>query len=74
MDYVHINPVKHKLVVRVADWPYSTFHRLVEDGFFPLIGVVAYRRMDWHIRSENIRRVTTRPTSVVTRRMFNPGG
>jgi len=30
MDYVHINPLKHGLVRRVIDWPYSTFHRLVE--------------------------------------------
>ena len=36
MDYVHINPVKHGLVERVADWPYSTFHRLVADGVYPL--------------------------------------
>jgi putative transposase len=36
MDYVHINPVKHGLVDRVADWPYSTFHRLVEEGVYPL--------------------------------------
>ena len=35
MDYVHINPVKHGLVERVADWPYSTFHRLVEKGVYP---------------------------------------
>jgi len=35
MDYVHINPVKHGLVERVADWPYSTFHRLVADGVYP---------------------------------------
>jgi len=28
MDYVHINPVKHGLVQRVKDWPYSTFHKL----------------------------------------------
>ena len=34
-DYVHINPVKHGLVERVIDWPYSTFHRLVEDGVYP---------------------------------------
>ena len=32
MDYVHINPVKHGLVSRVRDWPYSTFHRLVDKG------------------------------------------
>jgi putative transposase len=35
MDYVHINPLKHGLVERVADWPYSTFHRLVEAGVYP---------------------------------------
>lgn len=34
-DYVHINPLKHGLVERVADWPYSTFHRLVENGIYP---------------------------------------
>ena len=36
MDYVHINPVKHGLVKRVADWPYSTFHRLVSKGVYPM--------------------------------------
>jgi len=36
LDYVHINPVKHGLVERVADWPCSTFHRLVADGVYPL--------------------------------------
>ena len=35
MDYVHINPVKHGLVDRVCDWPYSTFHRLVEQRVYP---------------------------------------
>ncbi len=34
MDYVHINPVKHGLVERVRDWPYSTFHRYVEIGMY----------------------------------------
>ena len=36
MDYVHINPVKHGLVKQVTDWPYSTFHRLVQEGVYPL--------------------------------------
>jgi len=36
MDYVLINPVKHGLVNRVADWPYSTFHRLVAEGVYPI--------------------------------------
>jgi putative transposase len=34
MDYVHINPVKHGLVKQVKDWPYSTFHKLVERGIY----------------------------------------
>ena len=36
MDYVHINPLKHGLVSRVADWPYSTFHQYVRHGVYPL--------------------------------------
>jgi putative transposase len=36
MDYVHFNPVKHGLVRCVADWPHSTFHRLVKAGVYPL--------------------------------------
>ena len=32
MDYVHINPMRHGLVSRVQDWPYSTFHRAVQNG------------------------------------------
>ncbi len=35
MNYLHFNPVKHGHVSRVADWPYSTFHRLVEVGVYP---------------------------------------
>jgi len=36
MDYVHINPLKHGLVSRVRDWPYSTFHRAVQKGLYPI--------------------------------------
>ena len=32
VDYIHFNPVKHGHVERVADWPYSSFHRYVRDG------------------------------------------
>jgi putative transposase len=35
MDYVHINPVKHGLVSKVCDWPYSSFHRAVKQGLYP---------------------------------------
>jgi putative transposase len=34
VDYVHINPVKHGWVKRVADWPHSTFHRMLEQGIY----------------------------------------
>lgn len=34
-DYIHINPLKHGHVTRVADWPFSTFHRAVRDGVYP---------------------------------------
>jgi putative transposase len=34
MDYVHYNPVKHGHVAAVRDWPYSTFHRLVDAGLY----------------------------------------
>jgi putative transposase len=35
-DYIHYNPLKHGLVQRVRDWPYSSFHRLVKQGIYPL--------------------------------------
>ncbi len=35
MDYVHFNPVRHGLVKRVVDWPFSTFHDLVVRGVYP---------------------------------------
>ena len=35
MDYVHFNPVKHGYAKKVADWPYSTFHRYVTQGIYP---------------------------------------
>ena len=34
-DYIHFNPVKHGHVARAADWPYSSFHRMVRLGFYP---------------------------------------
>jgi putative transposase len=35
MDYIHFNPVKHGLVTRPADWPYSSFHQAVSKGLYP---------------------------------------
>ncbi len=36
IDYIHWNPVKHGLVKRVRDYPWSTFHRYVAAGVYPL--------------------------------------
>jgi putative transposase len=33
VHYVHYNPVKHGLVSRVIDWPWSSFHRFVRLGW-----------------------------------------
>jgi len=38
MDYVHYNPVKHGHARRVADWPWSSFHRCARRGIY---------RADW---------------------------
>ena len=35
VDYVHVNPLKHRLVERVRDWPWSSFHRYVRLGEYP---------------------------------------
>jgi putative transposase len=35
MDYIHFNPVKHRLVENVADWPLSSFRRCVTAGLYP---------------------------------------
>ena len=32
-EYIHFNPVKHGFVRRVVDWPYSSFHRYVANGW-----------------------------------------
>jgi putative transposase len=32
LDYLHWNPVKHGLVRRVEDYPWSSFHRYVDMG------------------------------------------
>jgi putative transposase len=34
VDYIHYNPVKHGLVNRACDWPWSTFHRFRKEGVY----------------------------------------
>ena len=36
IDYVHANPVKHGHVTNAKDWPYSSFHRYVQEGVLPV--------------------------------------
>jgi putative transposase len=36
IEYCYINPLKHRLATRVRDWPYSSFHRDVRAGLFPV--------------------------------------
>ncbi|MFT5083861.1 MAG: putative transposase [Lentisphaeria bacterium] len=49
INYVHYNPVKHGLVKRIADWPYSTFHKYVENGIYSndWSGVVEMSKQDY---------------------------
>ena len=35
VDYIHFNPVKHGLAASARDWPYSSFNRYVEAGYYP---------------------------------------
>src|SRR5579863_5512362 len=45
VDYIHINPIKHRLVKRVRDWPYSSFHRMVKLGLIHRTGQAMPRMM-----------------------------
>ncbi|MFI3198724.1 MAG: hypothetical protein QX196_10430 [Methylococcaceae bacterium] len=36
VDSIHWNPVKHGWVHHVADWPYSSFHKFVRLGIYPV--------------------------------------
>lgn len=35
IDYIHYNPVKHGLVNRPVDWPFSSIHRYIGQGVLP---------------------------------------
>lgn len=35
-DYIHYNPIKHGLTEDVKAWPWSSFHKYVRLGFYPL--------------------------------------
>jgi putative transposase len=35
IDYIHYNPVKHGLARAAREWPYSSFPRVVAEGWYP---------------------------------------
>ena len=59
VEYCYINPVKHALVSRVRDWPYSSFHRDVQAGRYYM--AIANRRVRQNLAalSDNDDVVTT---------------
>jgi putative transposase len=34
VDYIHFNPVKHGYVAHPAEWPFSSFRRMVQRGIY----------------------------------------
>ena len=34
INYIHYNPIKHKLVNSLKDWPYSTYHKFFDNGYY----------------------------------------
>ncbi len=34
IDYIHYNPVKHKLARSAVDWPYSSFKQFMMRGIY----------------------------------------
>lgn len=35
VEYIHYNPIKHRYVLSLKDWKYSSFLRYVEEGLYP---------------------------------------
>ena len=52
VDYIHYNPVKHAHCERAALWPYSTFHRHVKQGIYPVDWGTADTRLEEGIFGE----------------------
>ena len=51
LDYIHYNPIKHGVVGRAIDWPYSSFARYVKEGIYDVnwVGGTEGRlqRLEW---------------------------
>jgi putative transposase len=48
IDYIHYNPVKHGLVKDVGTWPWSTYHKYIESGYY---GKVDLEQMQHSVNS-----------------------
>jgi putative transposase len=49
-DYVHFNPVKHGLAQAPVDWPWSSIHRYVKNGWY---------EANWgKLEPESVKRIT----------------
>ena len=35
-DYIHYNPVRHGYVKHCREWPFSSFHKYVQRGIYPI--------------------------------------
>jgi putative transposase len=46
LDYIHFNPVKHGYVRSAKDWSYSSFHRWVRRGDYPVDWAVTIHTPD----------------------------
>nr|WP_312741272.1 transposase [Candidatus Nitrospira neomarina] len=56
LDYIHYNPLKHRLVERVEDWPHSSFHPLGKEcilwigeveSFYQMLKISENEKMFW---------------------------
>src|SRR5690606_25578166 len=59
LDYLHANPLRHGLVERVSDWPWSSFHRWAQRGVYPIDWSHTTPQPD--VRGDETRRPTTGP-------------
>jgi putative transposase len=48
-DYIHYNPVKHRYVQSVENWPFSSFRKFVRSGLYPVdwAGVIGAGQSDF---------------------------
>ena len=35
IDYIHYNPIKHRLVKSLSEYSHSSFNKFLKDGFYP---------------------------------------